>query len=389
VLKTFQYRLYPTAAQAARMTATIEECRWLYNHFLAERKTGWEERQERLRLYDQLGALPSLKAERPSLATVHSQVLQNVGVRIDRAFQTFFRRVRAGEKPGYPRFRGRERYDSFCYPQAPSGCKLDGDRLTLSGIGTVQVVLHRPLEGKPKTVCIRRTATGKWYATFTCKWEPTPLPESPEHVGIDLGLHSFATLSTGEAPLGNPRFFRREEAALAQAQQKLAREVDAGAPTGARPGSRPERRKRRRVVARIHERTRWKRQDFAHQQSRRIVNRFQIIAVEDLSVNRMVHHHRLAKSIRDAAWATFIAMLSVKAAWAGRSFIAVNPAYTSQDCSRCGHRQKLSLSDRVYRCPCCGLERDRDHNAALNILAFGLQAIGLHGAGRALGSPLL
>lgn len=348
------------------MTATLNECRWLYNHFLEERKTAWEARQETPRLYDQLGTLPALKAERETLATVHSQVLQNVGVRIDLAFKAFFRRVKAGETPGYPRFRGHERYHSFCYPQAPSGCKLNGDRLTLSGIGTVKVVLHRPLEGTPKTVCVRRSATGKWYVTFSCEWEPTPLPASAEPVGIDVGLSSFATLSTAEQ-IDNPRFFRQEEAALAKAQRKHAKEAK---------GS-PARRKRRKVVARVHERTRWKRQDFADQHSRRIVNRFQVIAVEDMSVNRMVHNHCLAKSISDAAWAAFAAMLSFKAEWAGRSFIAVNPAYTTQTCSKCGHRQKLSLSNRVYRCPCCALELDRDHNAALNIRTLGLQGLGL------------
>jgi putative transposase len=145
VRKTFQYRLYPTREQETKLAAALAECRWLYNHFLAARKTAWEERQASLRLYDQLTTLPALKAERPSLATVHSQVLQNVGVRIDLAFRAFFRRVKAGEKPGYPRFRGRERYDSFCYPQAPRGCQLNGDRLTLYGTGTIRVALHRPL----------------------------------------------------------------------------------------------------------------------------------------------------------------------------------------------------------------------------------------------------
>jgi len=374
VLKTFQYRLYPTKAQETKMKAALEECRWLYNHFLAARKTAWEEGRASLRLNDQLGTLPALKAERPSLATVHSQVLQNVGVRLDRAFQAFFRRVQAGEKPGYPRFRGRDRYDSFCYPQAPSGCKLTGDRLILSGIGTVQVRLHRPLEGKPKTACIRRSSTGKWSVTFACEWEPTPLPESTEHVGIDVGLHAFATFSTGEPPIANPRFFRQAEQALAQAQRRLAK---------AAPGT-PQRRKRRNVVARVHERTRFRRQAFGHQHSRKIVNRFQVIVVEDLSVNRMVHHPCLAKSISDAAWAAFAAQLSFKAAWAGRTFIAVNPAYTSQDCSRCGQRRNVSLSERTFRCPCCGLELDRDHNAARNILTLGLQSAGL-----ALGRPRL
>lgn len=166
VRKTFQYRLYPTAQQETRLTATLDECRWLYNHLLEQRKHAWEEQQESLGLYDQQATLPALKAARPSLAAVHSQVLQNVAVRIDLAFQAFFRRVKADEQPGYPRFRGPDRYDSFCYPQAPSGCKLNGDRLTLSGIGTVRVVLHRPLEGQPKTVCVHRSPTGKWYVTF-------------------------------------------------------------------------------------------------------------------------------------------------------------------------------------------------------------------------------
>jgi putative transposase len=304
VLKTFQYRLYPTAKQVAQMTATLDECRWLYNHLLEQRKIAWEARQESLSYFDQNATLPALKVERPSLATVHSQVLQDTAIRLDLAFKAFFRRVKAGEKPGFPRFRGQARYDSFCYPQVPSGCKLNGDRLTLSQIGTVRVVLHRPLEGKPKTCCVRRSATGKWYVTFSCFWEPTPLPAFGEPVGIDVGLASFATLSTGET-VENPRFFRQEEQALAAAQRRLAQEAK---------GTR-ERRKRRKIVARVHERARWKRQDFAHQHSRKIVNRFQVIAVEDLSVNRLVHHHCLAKSISDAAWAAFAAMVSFKAGY--------------------------------------------------------------------------
>jgi putative transposase len=365
-VKTFQYRIYPTAKQARALERTLNECRWLYNYFLEQRKTAWEERQEGLTLYDQHGQLPALKRERLSLQDVHAQVLQNVGVRIDRAFKAFFRRSRNGEKPGYPRFRGRHRYDSFCFPQYGNGCKLEGNQLYLSKIGTVRVVLHREIEGEPKTVCVRRSPTDKWYVTIACEWEPTALDPAPEHVGIDVGLVSFATFSTG-ATIENPRFFRAEEKSLAKAQRRLAKEAKGT----------PRRRKRRKVVARVHERTRWRRQEFSHQESRKIVNRFQTIAVEELSVNRMVHNHCLAKSISDAAWAEFTSMVRVKAEWAGRAFVAVNPAYTSQDCSRCGHRQKLPLSDRVYRCPCCSLELDRDLNAALNILRLGLQALGL------------
>jgi putative transposase len=366
MLKTFQYRIYPTQKQARALNATLDECRWLYNHFLEERNTAWQERQESWTLYDQLNTLPRLKRERPRLTNAHSQALQNVGVRIDLAFQAFFRRCKNGEKPGYPRFRGRNRYDSFCFPQYGNGCKLEGNQLYLSKIGTVRVVLHRPLEGEPKTVCVRRSSTGKWYVTLACEWEPTALDPTSEQVGLDVGLASFATFSTGEA-IENPRFFRAEEKALAKAQRRLSKEAKGT----------PQRRKRRKVVARVHERTRWRRKEFAHQESRKIVNRFQVIAVEELSVNRMVHNHCLAKSISDAAWAAFASMVRVKAGWAGRAFVAVNPAYTSQDCSRCGHRQKMPLADRVYECLCCCLELDRDLNAALNILRLGLQALGL------------
>ena len=365
MLKTFKYRIYPTKKQIRIMNQWLEECRWLFNHFLAERKEAWGKEQRSINYHSQATSLPALKEQRPSLANVHSQVLQNVAVRIDLAFKAFFRRVKAGEKPGYPRFRGKGRYDSFTFPQ--SGFTLDGNILRLSKIGNVKVVLHRPVEGQIKTCTIKRSSTGKWYVMFSCERESTPLPENNEAVGIDVGLYSFATLSTGEQ-IKNPKFFRQEEKALAKAQRKLSK---------AEKGT-PERKKRRKVVARIHERIAWKRQDFIHQHSRKIVNRFGIIAVEDLNVNRMVHNHCLAKSISDAAWSGFFQLLAYKAEWAGRQFVAVNPAYTSQDCSNCGHRQKMPLPERIFKCPCCGAELDRDVNAALNILGLGRQALGIN-----------
>lgn len=365
MLKTFKYRIYPTKKQIRIMNQWLEECRWLFNHFLAERKEAWEREQRSINYHAQATSLPVLKEQRPSLANVHSQVLQNVAVRVDLAFKAFFRRVKAGEKPGYPRFRGKGRYDSFTFPQ--SGFKLVDNRLHFSKIGEVKVVLHRPVEGQIKTCTIKRSSTGKWYVMFSCEWEPVPLPENSQAVGIDVGLYSFATLSTGEQ-IKNPKFFRQEEKALAKAQRKLSK-TEKGT---------PERKKYRKVVARIHERIAWKRQDFIHQHSRKIVNRFGIIAVEDLNVNRMVHNHCLAKSISDAAWSGFFQLLAYKAEWAGRQFVAVNPAYTSQDCSNCGHRQKMPLSERIFKCPCCGEELDRDVNAALNILGLGRQALGIN-----------
>jgi len=318
----------------------------------------------------QAKSLPALKAERPTLARVQSQVLQNVAVRIDLAFQAFVRRVKAGETPGYPRFRGVGRYDSFPFPQVPVGCHLDAEakRVRIMNVGQVKLVLHRPLEGTPKTATLRRSSTGKWYVSFSCECaQATPLLPTGQTVGIDVGLKTFATLSTrAEDAIETPRFFRQDERALRGAQRRLSKAEQGTAARAAR----------RHVVARIYERIAWRRGDCAHQHRRRLVNQFDLIAVEDRAVTRMMPHQGLAKSIADAAWTQFAAYLAHKAAWAGRRLLAVNPAYTSQDCSGGGHRQKLSLSDRVYQCPCCGLVLDRDLNAARNILRLALEQSG-------------
>jgi putative transposase len=372
MLKMFRYRISPTKKQQRLLNETLEECRWLYNHLLAMRKTAYEQDGKSLSCFEQQKTYAILKQERPSLHAVHSQVLQNVAVRIDLAFQAFFRRCKGGGKPGFPRFRGAHRYDSFTFPQSGFSMTHD-DRVCLSKIGSVKMAYHRPIKGKIKTCTIQRSRTGKWYVSFSGACEPKRLPACPGQVGIDVGLKTFATLSNAEE-IDHPRFFRKEEKALAKVQRKHSKLVKGT----------PERRKHRKVVARVHERIKWRRDNFTHQESRKIVNTFGIIAVEDLTVNRMLHNHCLAKSIADAAWSAFFAQLSSKAEEAGRVFIKVNPAYTSQTCSQCGHRQKMPLSERVYHCPCCLLSLDRDLNASLNILALGLQGLGL-----SLEAPLL
>jgi putative transposase len=362
--KTYRYRLRPTKAQETVLEQTLDECRWLYNHLLEQRKTAYEDRSETLSLYDQLNTLPTLKIDRPELSRVHSQVLQSVAGRLDLAFQAFFRRVKAGEKPGYPRFRGQERYNSFCYPQ--SGFRLRGDVLCLSKIGNIKVLLHRLVEGTIKTCCISRNSTGKWFVAFSCEVETAPLPAEDTAVGIDVGLSSFATMSDG-SEIDNPRFFRKDEKDLQRAQRLLSKEEKGT----------PARCSRRKAVARAHERISNRRTNFAHQQSRKLVNKHGTIAVEDLKINNMVYNHCLAKSIQDAAWNQFIQYLAYKAEWAGRKLIRVNPAYTSQTCSNqeCGHRHSIPLSDRVFECPCCRLVLSRDVNAARNILRLGLQSL--------------
>jgi len=360
--QTFQYRLFPNKKQVNALEATLEECRWLYNHLLGKRRDAWEQDGSSLALYQQQATFSILKHERPSLKRVHSQVLQNVAVRIDLAFKAFFRRCKAGENPGYPRFRGQGRYDSFTFPQSGFSITHD-DRVCLSKMGRIKMVYHRPVAGKIKTLTIHKSSTGKWYASFSCEVEPERLPENPDVVGIDVGLKTFATLSDGQE-IANPRFFRTEEKALAKVQRKHSKLAKGT----------PERHKHRKVVARVHERIAWKRENFTHQASRKIVNTYGLIAVEDLTVNRMMHNHCLAKSIADASWSAFFSQMSSKAEEAGRHLVKVNPAYTSQTCSQCGHRQKMPLSERIFDCPCCHAHLDRDLNAAKNILGLGLQS---------------
>jgi len=361
--KTFKFRLNPTRHQRTLLNNTLELCRWVYNETLAVRKNVWEQEQKTISLYDTNKLLTSWKKDRPELSQVYSQVLQNAQERVDLAFKAFFRRVKAGEKPGYPRFRGYGRYDSFTFKQY--GFALANNGLQLSKIGGIKIVQHRPIEGKIKTLAVLRDAIGNWYACFSCEVEPSPLPASEKAVGIDVGLESFATLSSGEK-VANPRFFRKDEKALAKAQRKLSK---------AEKGT-PERAKRRKAVAHIHQRIANRRKDFAHKLSRRVVNEFGIIAIEKLNTKGMLQNHCLSKSISDAAWNQFAQFTQYKAENAGRECVLVDPRNTSKKCSRCGTLVEKALSVRVHSCPVCGLVIDRDENAAINILALGLESLG-------------
>jgi len=365
--KSFKYRIYPTPSQITLLNQTLDGCRRLYNHLLGQRKEAWETEKKNLSFFDQCNTFKILKKEQLFLKNIHSQVLQNVAARIDLAFKAFFRRIKSGDKPGYPRFQGKERYNSFTYPQ--SGFSLLGNIIHLYKIGDIKVKYHRPIEGIIKTCTIRRTPTEKWFISLVCNIDNNPVkkPIKPT-IGIDMGLKTFATFSNGKH-IKNPRFFRQEEKVLAKAQRKLSKQKKTS----------KLRTKARKVVARIHERINWKRENFVHQKTRKIVNRFNTICVEDLSINDMKKKsfRSMNKSIGDAAWNNFLSILSFKAEWAGGRVTKVNPAFTSQNCSRCGHRHKLKLSDRVYHCPTCDLELDRDVNAAKNIRALGLQSLGV------------
>jgi putative transposase len=362
--RAYKYRIYPTPAQVTRFEQTLDICCELYNAALQERRDVWRIARKSVSCYDQIKQLPELKRIREDLKSVHSQVLYDPLARLDKAFNGFFRRVKADKKKvGFPRFRSRLRYNSFTFSQLGFSVRLN--KLQLSKIGMIKIKLHRPVEGKIKTLTVTKSATGKWYACFTAEVEAVPLGPNNTAVGIDAGLEKFATLSTGES-IENPRFFRKGEKVLAKAQ-KRASEVQRGS---------VEYKKRRKVVARLHEKIANRRRNFAHQLSRTLINRFGMIVFENLNIAGMVKNHCLAKSISDAAWNQLIQFTAYKAEWAGRKVVLVNPRNTSRMCSGCKEMVDKTLSDRVHACPCCGLTIDRDENASINILSLGLQALG-------------
>lgn len=363
-LKSFKFRLYPSRSQARRLDETLALCCELYNAGLQERGDAYKLARKSIRYVEQANQLPEIKEIRPELKDVHSLVLQDVLRRLELAFQSFFSRLKEGRKPGFPRFKSRSRYSSLTYTQ--SGFAIEAGKLRLSKIGRVKIKLHRPIKGKIKTVTISRTPTGKWFASLAVECQPEPLPLPLKAVGVDCGLAKFAVLSSGEQ-IQNPRFFRTEEKRLARAQRGLS----------ALARNCPEGRKRRKVVGRIHERIANKRRDFAHQESRKLVNRFSIIVFEKLNIRGMVRNHRLAKSISDAAWNQFVRFTLYKAENAGGVCVRVDPRDTTKKCSGCGKMVVKELDERVHACPNCRLVIDRDLNAAINILRLGLEQLGL------------
>ena len=361
-MKAYQYRLYPKKSQVTVLNQTLEQCRMIYNRVLAIRKDTWELEQKHVGYYETKRLLPEWKIEYPSLKNVHSQVLQDVVTRVDMVYKAFFRRVKSGEKPGHPRFKQFGRYDSITYTQ--SGFELDGQRLVLSKVGAVPIITHRTFEGDVKTCTIRRSCTGKWYASITVDIGEVPVRTIEKSaIGIDLGLTNFVAMSNGEL-VKSPKFFREDEPILARAQRRLSKQVRGT----------PERGRSLMIVSKIHEKIANRRSDFAHKLSRDLVDRFGVIVFEDLNTKGMVRNHYLAKSISDVAWNQLVQMTRNKAVEAGSRVVLVDPYNTSQRCSSCGQIVKKELNVRVHQCPFCGLSIDRDVNAALNILGLGLQS---------------
>lgn len=361
MLKTFRYRLYPNKRQEKALLNTLETCRRFYNDCLAERKQAYDERKESISKFVQLRKVKELKDTNPYAAPIHSHVLQTVVADLDKAFQAFFRRIQSGETPGYPRFKGKHRFDSFGFKEYGNGFKLDGRRLKLSGIGRIRVFWHRPIEGKIKTVRIRRSADG-WYASFSCEVEPHALPETGQAVGVDGGIASLIATSDGQT-VDNPKWYREQQAKLRVLQRRVARRKKGGS----------NRRKAVVQLRRLHEKIANRRKDYLNKLAHGLVQNYDLVALEDLQIDNMVQNHNLAKSILDGGWGYLKQQLTFKAAEAGRELVLVNPAYTSKTCSNCGANfDNLTLADRWVECD-CGLSLDRDVNAARNILRQAVQ----------------
>jgi putative transposase len=376
--KAYKFRLYPTKKLVDKLTWMLRRCKELYNAALQEHRDAYRMCGVSISYRMQAEQLPAIKKLREEYQDIHSQVLQDVLRRLDKAFAAFFRRVMNGEPPGYPRYKGGDRYHSITYPQGGFEI-LHGNRLHLSKIGHIKIKLHRQMKGKVKTCTIKREGD-QWYAILTCEYlhdASLTFHPSEEEVGVDLGIKVFAMLSTGEA-IENPRHLRQEEHKIAAAHRKIHR----------RKKESHRRHRAKKELTRVSRKVRNRRRDFHHKTSRKLVEQYQVIVFEDLQIKNLTATPKpkqdeatgkylpngaaakagLNTSILDAGWGEFVRLCSSKAEEAGATVVKVAPHFTTQICSGCGIVVPKDLSIRWHSCPNCGVELDRDHNAARNIL---------------------
>jgi putative transposase len=356
MLRTYCYPLCANQVQEFALESWLVACQQLYNGALQHRRDAWRKQRVSVSLYDQHTDLTDLRASDPEWAAVPAWIARSALRRVDIAFKAFFRRVKAGQKPGFPRFRSINRYNTF--DLGTNLPRIEGDRVHLPKLGPVRFHKYRELRGTIRHVSISRTVRG-WSISFVCDLgEAPPKAAVCSAVGVDVGLEAFATLSTGER-IENPRFGQEAQEVLARRQRSLARK---------RRGSN-SRKEAKRLVARAYERIRNQRIDHARKLASLLFSRFDLVAHENLQI---AHLGRgvLAKSIHDAAWGQFLRALHSKAENAGKWCVPVDPRGTSQACAACGAVARKELSQREHHCD-CGFVAHRDHNAALNVLARG------------------
>jgi putative transposase len=385
VRRAYKFRLRPTARQHVALEQCLASHRELYNAALQERRDAWRPSKTAVFYGDQSAQLKEIRQVRPDVAVWSFCSQQATLRRLNRAFASFFRRVRAGDTPGYPRFKSAHRFDSVEWPKDGDGCRWQPDirRVYLKGIGQVKVTVHRPVEGRVKTIQVRREGR-RWMLILSCDQVPSePLEPTRAAVGVDVGIASFATTSDGQH-LPNPRFGRVAAARLAAAHQVLTRKQRRS----------NNRRRAKETVAARHRKLANQRRNFHHHLARTLVVRFDLLVIEDLKIRNLVRRPAprpdpdqpgrflpnraaakagLHRSIHDAGWAQFVSVLRAKAEEAGRVVIDVDARHTSDRCEACGHTARENrASQAVFSCRACGHTVDADEHAARNILRAGL-----------------
>jgi putative transposase len=359
MLRTFQFRLQPNATQAAMLNCILADNCETYNAALQERKEAWKLERKSISLYDQQKELTELRGD-PAFNWIAADIQRDPLRRVDRAFKAFFRRCKAGDTPGFPRYRSRYRYDSLSF-NLPV---VRAQSITVPKVGNIRMRGGRPVTGTPKQ-CTVHGNENRWTVSVVCEIGTAPEKCAVANpVGIDVGLTTLATLSDGTA-IANPRWTRQHEAQIARLSRSLARKQKRS----------NNRSRARQELRRAHQRAANVRLNYIHHASKWLVQNYDLIAYEDLKIKNMVKSN-LAKSIMDAAWGLLIWCIVYKAESAGKWAVPVNPRGTSQMCSSCGTVVKKKLSERVHSCA-CGLTLGRDHNAGLNILALGMSAVGI------------
>ena len=361
--RAFKFRLFTNRNQDRELAAMLETHRRLYNSCLDERKTRYEAEKVTVRYGEQSARFKAERATNPYYARLNFSSAQATMRRLEKSFANFFRRVKTGEKPGYPRFKGRDFFNSIEFPSYGNGIRLNDTKLRVQHVGMIRVKLHRPIEGEVKTVTLKREA-GKWYAVFSCDLgdvlvTPSLLPP----VGIDVGLKSFLSKSDGSKPEPNPRYQKTALPELRRQGRAVARKRKGG----------KNRRKAVKKLAKIHARVKNLRRDHHHKVALKLVRRYGFIAVESLSIKNMLKNDRLARAISDVAWGNFLLTLRSKAESAGVAFVEVDARGTSQECPGCGRVVRKALWQRWHSCA-CGCSLDRDEASARVILARGLLA---------------
>jgi len=361
MIRAFRYPLRLNQQEEAGLDEIRLNCQRLYNAALEQRREAYRKQKKTVSRYDQHKDLTELReADLEGYGSIAAIILRSPLNRLDKAYKAFFRRIKQGQKPGFPRFKGKDRYDSFSFPSPI----IKGNLLTITKFGQVRLHLYRPLKGTPLEAHVRKTCKG-WEASIVCDLSVAlPKVEIKTAIGIDVGLTHFAVHSNG-SEVKNPRFFQKSEALIAYRQQKLVHKKN----------KRSNSRKRAKLlVSKAYQHTHNQRLDFARKLAKEVVSKYDLVAIEDLDIKGMAKSNKAKpKSIHDAAWAIYAACLNFKAEEAGKTVVAVDPRGTTQDCSRCGTKVPKTLRDRWHLCPNCGLSIGRDHNSAREILVRGLR----------------